>query len=245
MVNIVDFDSFIGKRLAEVRLNPFDESGKIRLFGEFTHELSKELYEAACRYNKDLLPQDYIQDNKTRDLAHRIVEHQTKLGALASEIHQPEGNVYEIGCGIALPSISYAKLTSNPIIAIDKDGAEIKKAKGLARKLNVDIEFFVNNAENVIIKRGLNPKDIVIINESRGMINEYWPILLQKYDFTLMFSNNFDLRDHNGYRYAKHLEEEILTPWFDKIFKTNGYKFKIGRSSYDEETLVILASKVL
>ena len=39
---IVDFDSFVGKELAKVKLNPFDETGEIKLFGKFTHEFAKE-----------------------------------------------------------------------------------------------------------------------------------------------------------------------------------------------------------
>lgn len=239
MIRIHELDSMVKDDLSKVTLEPFESKGKIELFGDFTHRLARELYEFYCRLHPDKShPIQYQRRKSHRDNAFQHTEYLAKTGALAASIHKNNGIIYELGCGIAIPSITSYKLNGLPVIAIDKKKREVKRAKILSKELNADLELIADKAENVIAKRGLKPEDVVIITRPAGSLTNYWKELLRNYEFTLVL---------NGYYYPEDYSYEDLLEMIDtivdKYFKKYDYNVKVGKSKFDEHLLVFLASK--
>ena len=127
MLQIEHLHSIIDEEYGKLTvLDPYNEEGTLELFGDVTHSLAESYYYFFCRlYDKDrrFNPLFYPRQKSARDDSHRRIEYLAKIGALAATVNK--GRVFEIGSGLAIPSISYNKLTEKKVYAIDKDEIEI------------------------------------------------------------------------------------------------------------------------
>ncbi|NQU98582.1 hypothetical protein HQ533_03875 [Candidatus Woesearchaeota archaeon] len=154
-----NFDLMLDGRLEEVTLTMPDSSGTIPLFGDKTEEVAKLLFESIQIYNPGLKSQKF---ERRKDEVYWLIEHYAKIGAYAASIANDESRVYEIGCGIALPSIAFNLLTNRPVSAIDTDRKQIMKGLMLAGLLHAKVDFLPGFADILLSKYDLREKDIVL-----------------------------------------------------------------------------------
>ena len=120
-----------------------DENGNIPIFGDQTSEVAGALYTRSVRETGDeaLMRAPYFS----------IAGFYAKIGAYIASTMKEGGVLYEVGCGLAIPSITYSKITNNWAAAIDNNRREIKGARYLAERVNANnIDFIVCNGADII-----------------------------------------------------------------------------------------------
>ncbi|MEK6825545.1 MAG: hypothetical protein AABY00_02040 [Nanoarchaeota archaeon] len=125
--------------LEQVTLN---EQEQLPLFGNTSEQVMSALYNRLLIESKD--PMLSIA------MIAPLTEFYARIGAYVATVNR-EGTLYEVGCGLAIPSLAYAILTNKPVVAIDKSRRKIRKTRGLAEKLNTaTLKLEVKNAISII-----------------------------------------------------------------------------------------------
>lgn len=111
---------------------------QLPLLGDKMHDVMSALYERLLNESKDPL--------LNRMMIPSLTEFYARIGAYAATVNTI-GKLYEVGCGLAIPSLAYSLLTNRPVIAVDTNRKEIKNTHSLTEKLEVKtLNLKVENA---------------------------------------------------------------------------------------------------
>lgn len=145
MIEIIKISKLIEPSLLEK--TTLDSEGKLPIFGVQSERISDALYQRGLRKNKYLL---FIKDSYCE-----LTEFYSRVGIYAAKTVQERGVFYEVGCGLAIPSLACARTNNIPVIAVDKNYGEIKRARQLAGALNLpNIVFEKRDAKDIIWEIG-------------------------------------------------------------------------------------------
>ena len=208
--------------------------GVIPVFGEYTEELSRSLYACFCRYDKRNSTDISGTYKHKRDLIKIFVEHYAILGGIMAK------RVYDMGCGIALPSLAYALLTGERVTGVDILESELEEASRLANLLNVDdkVELIKRQAEGVNVR----DRDTVLFSEPEAGLTRYWKSLIEDYAVTLVLSDVFNLRDYLGRKVHYDLENRRIRSSVEKTFP-DGYDVDVSRARVSDQRLVFVGER--
>lgn len=184
-----NFDAMSNGRLEEVTL----ENGVIPLFSDDTQMVVQEMFNSILLYCHGLKPKDFKQREEE---VYCLVEHYAKLGAYIASITTVDSKIYELGCGLALPLISYSLLTGRTAIGIDKNSQQIEQARNLADALEVNITLMNNNVEDVMMGEMLTRDDVVVFCGRADWLTNFQNNLNRKSGCTTVFSTLCNVGDY-------------------------------------------------
>lgn len=94
-----------------------------------------------------------------------MTQHYARIGAFLATINPQGKPIYEIGCGIAIPSLIYSLLTGNKIIACDRDEESIESTKKLRDKFGAEsLELLCADAQDFMETRARKEGITLILN---------------------------------------------------------------------------------
>ena len=105
MVEFIDLDSLLGDYVDSVTLKGDLANSTLKLFGNSTSGLVEE-HQAHMRRQSNQFKVNY--ESPEMMLRYLWVEHLARLGALAANHGDETSNLYDLGSGIALPSLAAA-----------------------------------------------------------------------------------------------------------------------------------------
>jgi hypothetical protein len=169
------------------------KDGILPVLGEHTHIAAQMMYQEVCRAAKrESKPEPVFEEVK--NLIYVLVEHQARIGYFAAQLGL-SGDFYDAGCGKAIPSIVYSKLTGKKAVAVDKDPDEIVDANSLCSLVGAsDVELVEGFAQRTIQEKGLTPDDLVIFSAPDMSLSYYVGRFMQDYDTNIVFSGLFPFR---------------------------------------------------
>ena len=125
-IKVLGIDELLGDYAPNVTY----DGETIGVFGNYTKELERKYCDHIKRKTEE-------KDVKFRDKIQSWLEHQVMLGGVLANTMDPQGIVYEYGCGLGIPSITYSLLTGNEVYLNDNDEAELKESKEISRNFNL------------------------------------------------------------------------------------------------------------
>lgn len=218
------------KDLVTLELN--GTKGRIPIFGEHIDYISSKYYEHLLRiFRESKHPNKGFSDSLYYIFYN--IEQQARLGDIASDFHG-DGTIYDIGCGIGLASIVYAKLTGRPIIAFDRDRADVERAKELSKLFGVDdlVELSVDNAEHFFETKSLSKKDTFLISGISDRVSNHLMQFLLCYSVSLIHNSCYETKYLNDGHFAR------LCLWF----ADNRYNLRAFRARLPSN-IVLIAKK--
>ncbi len=105
-----------------------DNENQLPVFGESSETVADALYRRALKESGNPL--------LIRSFYSELCTFYAQVGAYAATVSSKKGKLYEVGCGLAVPSLAYARMTGLPTIAMDYSRSEIREAKKLAELLH-------------------------------------------------------------------------------------------------------------
>lgn len=227
-----DIDEFT-PLLEEVAL---DQNREIPVLRGLTRKIVEGLYCHIERiFEEEALPIEPF--DKMETFVYNLVEHQAKLGVIATELNIPTANLYDIGCGLAIPSLVYARISGKKVTAFDPNKEDLERAARFASQLGVGklVDLVQATAQDFFRQRPTQPKDTLILSSPENYIA---PVILEfLFDRGINMIHSFCAPPHlidNQY-----LMHEYLNFWY----LSNGYDLKLATTRNFPQGRVCIAKK--
>lgn len=201
MSEIIQLDDLLKEKdarfLEKTTLTTRGNGKQVPIFGRHTLKLAREIYGIACKQHPDKLKMSQFdgQSGKREEVL-CDVEHGAQLGALLRTMQGEDTIVYDVGCGIAIPSFSYLRLDGDYVFINDRSEYAMQRSLKWAANLRVrgSLDSYLGRVEDILPENPPLEQDIILVsNPVKGQsLYEYVSTISLEYPSTLVVSVAFE-----------------------------------------------------